>query len=609
MSETAPTSPGTGAADEPPSGADLDRRVAWAFGRFAAGWWQGASAREAWPLTLGLALCLAGGTAAGLALNLWQRWFFDALERKDISAFGQAVLVVGVIIAGMAAVGVGIVLTRETLQVRWRAWLIDKLVARWVGERRFYHMNANRTEPANPEYRIADDTRWAIEHLTDLAIGLVIAVLNALTFISVLWTVGGSYRLPIGAGIDIPAYMVLVAIVYGALMSLLMIRVGWRLPGYVYSKNEREGDFRFAMMRLRENAESVALMSGHRAEQAILRRMFQSVVASWSLVIAKHGHLTWITNSTGPLLQNQIVPLMFAAPKYLSGELTLGQVTQLAGAFVIVQGAISWLVDNFSRFSDCYASAKRIMDIVEACDAADGERGAKAQAASVSIDPAGGLSLEAVTVLDPFGAPVLAGLTLALRPGTSTHIVGDTSIGKSTLTRAIAGLWTGGSGTLRRPAADRIMIVPQKPYLPLGTLAEALQYPGEQAFDRALQVKALERAGLGALAGQLDEAARWDQRLSNGERQRLAIARLLLHRPAVAVIDDALSALDAATQAELLRTLRKELPDTVLVTLGQSRPPQGLHDRVLTMERCGATATITELEPGKSNPETPERVR
>ncbi len=199
--------------DSPPPTPSLDPRIAWAFCRFAGGWWRGETGRQAWILTLGLGAFLALSTGATVALNQWNRWFFDALEKKDVAGVWTAVLAAAAIIAVMSAIGVGIVLTRETLQIRWRAWLIDSLVGRWLGERRFYHLNATRTEPANPEYRIADDTRWATEPLTDLGIGLVIAVLSAAAFISILWTVGGSFPLVLGGTtIVIPAYMVLVAL-------------------------------------------------------------------------------------------------------------------------------------------------------------------------------------------------------------------------------------------------------------------------------------------------------------------------------------------------------------------------------------------------------------
>lgn len=571
----------------------LDPRVAWGFFRFAGGWWRGDTARRAWILTIGLALFLLASTVATVALNHWNRWFFDALEKKDVAAVWQAVMAVGVVVGFMAAIGVGIVITRETLQVRWRSWLIDRLVDRWLGDRRFYHLNANRTEPANPEYRIADDSRWATEPLTDLGIGLVIALMNAAAFISILWSVGGSYTWAVGGTtVVVPAYMVLVALGYGAIMSSLMLWIGRPLPSLVYGKNEREGDFRFALMRLRENAESVALMSGHGRERVVLGGLFDRVVAAWLHIVRRHGHVTWITNSSGPLIP--IVPLLFAAPKYLSGELSLGQVTQLAGAFIAVQGAISWVVDNFNRIAEWYASARRVMDIVDACDAADALHAAAA-ATGISRAPGtgAGVALSGVSVSDPRGAPIIAGITFAAEPGTSTHIAGDTSTGKTTLVRALAGLWSKGGGTVSFPADARVIVLPQKPYLPLGTLYDTLAYPeAALSCSEATIADALTIVGLSALVEQLHETVRWDQQLSNGERQRLAIARVLLQAPDVLVVDDALSALDAASQVELMKALRSALPNTIIISLGQARPPAGLHDQVLTMAREGSTATI-----------------
>ena len=580
-------SPASAAPKEPA----LDPQVAYAFCRFAGAYWRGPTALQAWLLTFGLGACLAASTAVTVALNHWNRWFFDSLEKKDVAAVWQAVGSLGLIIAAMAAIGVGIVLTRETLQVRWRAWLIDRLLGRWLGERRFYHMSANRTEPANPEYRIADDTRWATEPLTDLGIGLVIAMLNATAFISILWSVGGSYTLAVGAGqITIPAYMVLVALGYGILMSLLMLWIGRPLPGLVYGKNEREGDFRFALMRLRENAESVALMSGHNGERTILARMFDRVVASWLLIVRRHGHVTWITNSSGPLIP--IVPLLFAAPKYLSGELTLGQVTQLAGAFIAVQGAISWVVDNFNRIAEWYASARRVMDVIDACEAVDRDRQGAAPTIGYS-EGAPGIAFADVAIQDPFGADLIGSVKLTAKAGSSTHVAGDTSVGKSTLVRAAAGLWQRGTGSIHLPRAARVMVVPQKPYMPLGTLAEGLSYPSIHREAAAAAIPgALASVGLEQLAAHLDEIARWDLRLSTGERQRLAIARALVHKPDVLILDDAMSALDAASGANLMQVLRASLPTTAIISLGQTMPPAGLHDQVLRLTRRGTQSTI-----------------
>jgi vitamin B12/bleomycin/antimicrobial peptide transport system ATP-binding/permease protein len=573
-------------------GFKLDPRVVGAFARFAGGYWQGATRFNAWVLTLGLAACLILSTAATVALNQWNRWFFDSLEARDTEAITHAVFVFALIIAAMAAIGVGIVLARETLQVRWRAWLVDHLVDRWLGRQRFYHMNVSGKEPPNPEYRISDDTRWATEPLVDLGIGLLSAVVGATAFISILWTVGGSITFDAGFGpITIPAYMVWVALAYGAIASGLMMWVGAPLVGYVGRKNEAEGYFRFGMMRIRDNAESVALMNGAGYERAILGRFYGTVVARWMAMVWQHGHLTWITNSVGPM--KPIIPLLFCAPKYLSGDLTLGQVTQLAAAFVEVQIAISWVVDNYNRVAEWYASAKRVMDIVDACDVVDAE-----QTAAKPVHAAHGASVQLADfeIADGNGRPLLWGKELSAAPGESVHVSGASSTGKSMLVRVLAGLWPSERGRLTMPDSSQVMMTPQKSYLPLGSLKGALFYPDPSlaVSDARLQA-ALERVGLGPLTSRLEEVARWDQVLSNGERQRLAIARVLIHRPQVVILDDALSALDEASQQTLLARLRSDLANATIISLGQRPGPSGQHDRQLVLERHADGAALVPL--------------
>lgn len=565
-------------------GFKLDPRVIGAFGRFAGGFWQGATKLNAWTLTLGLSAFLILSTGATVAMNHWNRWFFDSLEARNVEEVTSSVLVFALIIVAMAAIGVGIVLTRETLQVRWRAWLVEQLVARWLGNQRFYHLNVTGKEPPNPEYRISDDTRWATEPLVDLGIGLVLAVVGAAAFISILWTVGGSITFDPGFGpVTIPAYMVWVALAYGIIASGLMMWVGAPLVGYVGRKNEAEGYFRFGMMRIRDNAESVALMNGARYEQAILGRFYQTVVARWMAMVWQHGHLTWITNASGPMIP--VVPLLFAAPKYLTGELSLGQVTQLAAAFVQVQIAISWVVDNYNRVAEWYASARRVMDIVTACDAIDGDIAVQPGRADGQA-PGGAIALNDVVITDNSGRPLISNATLAVQPGETVHISGESSTGKSVLVRVLAGLWPCARGTVQTPDNTRTMITPQKGYLPLGSLKGALLYPEPNlAVDEDRLAAVLERVGLGALTSRLEEVARWDQVLANGERQRLAVARLLIHKPEVIILDDALSALEEPVQAMLMSRLRSDLPGATIISLGQRAGPDGRHDRQFALER------------------------
>lgn len=576
-------------------GFKLDHRVVASFARLAGGFWTGSTALQAWALTIGLATCLLLSTGATVALNHWNRWFFDGLEARNVSVLTSAVFLFAGIIATMAAVGVAIVYTRESLQVRWRAWLVNRLVEQWLDRQRFYHLNVTGKEPPNPEYRISDDTRWATEPLVDMAIGLVLALAGASAFISILWSVGGSITVPMGGGqILIPAYMVLLALAYGVLASGLMLWVGGPLVGYVGRKNEAEGYFRFAMMRIRDNAESVALMKGGPYERAVLGGFYNTVLERWLAIVRQHAHLTWITNASGPMIP--IVPLLFAAPKYISGDLTLGQVTQLAAAFVQVQIAISWVVDNYNRVAEWYASARRVMDIVDACDAMDKELDGRSDTNGAGAGE--GLSFSDFEVLDSSGRPLISGADLTARAGDSVHISGDSSTGKSTLVRVLAGLTSSARGTLRMPSARGVMVTPQKGYLPLGPLRGALSYPDTSSRFGIDEMRgALTRAGLSELGERLDEVARWDQVLSNGERQRLAIARLLLHKPSVIILDDALAALEEPAQLALLGRLRQDLPSSTIINLGQRPATGSLYDKELVLERSAHTARLVPSRP------------
>lgn len=581
-------------ADIPQAGHDvpgfhLEPRVAKAFLRLSGSFWTGPTAKRAWLLTIGLAASLVASTYITVQMNHWNRWFFDALEKKDIVAVKSAILVFFGIIAIMAAIGVAIVITRETLQVRWREWLVKQLLATWLGEQRFYHLNVTGREPPNPEYRISDDTRWATEMLVDLGIGLVSAVIGGLAFIAILWSVGGS--LAIG-GFIVPGYMVWLALAYGIVASALMAYVGKPLVGRVGTKNEAEGYFRFAMMRLRENAESVAVLGGGAREKQSLIHLYDSIVARWLRIVKSHGHVTWITNASGPMIP--IIPLVFAAPKYLAGDLTLGQVTQLAAAFIQVQIAISWVVDNYNRIAEWYASARRVMDIVDA--AADVPVLTRADVLTSATDAA--LRIDALEVHDRDGHALLTVEALTVRPGETVHIAGPSGSGKSTLARVLGGLIKPAAGSIAAPSGAAILVTPQKGYIMLGTLAENLDYPGGTRGSLSYEA-ALSAAGLGHLAPRIHEPARWDQLLSAGERQRLGVARIMAHAPAIVVLDDAVSALDEVSQANLLSVVRGELPDAIIISVSQRDAPPTLHARRYALKTSRSGARLVPVDSAK----------
>jgi vitamin B12/bleomycin/antimicrobial peptide transport system ATP-binding/permease protein len=568
-----------------------DRQVARQFARLTSGWWRGATARRAWLLTIALATLVIANIGVNLGVNQWNRVFFDALERRDAATLGLAVAAFAGLVVVIAGIGVLIVVTRETLQVRWREWLVHRLTGIWLTRQRYYRLGLAQIEPANPEYRIADESRLSTEPVVDFAIDLLNALLSFVAFIGILWTVGGAISFQVlGTWITIPAYMTVAALLYGATMSAITVYVGRPLVPGVAAKNEAEARFRFELTRLRENAESIALIRGEPDERGILGRSYDRLVGRWLAVVRLHGRLTWITNASGALIP--VVPLLLATPKYLSGELTLGAVTQLAAAFFQVQVAFAWLVDRYKFIAMWYASARRVMALVDAADELDR-----------SLDEAGGivrlevlerrLALQHLTVADRAGRVLIDDASAVIEPGEKVLILGESGTGKSTLMRAIAGLWPWGSGRILVPRDTAIAFVPPRPYLPLGTLRQAILYPALELEVGDDEIGAiLDECGLAAWSDRLDRVERWDQILSSGERQRLAFARLFLQKPQIAILDEATSALDEASQAVLMRLVKSELPATTVISVGQRPEAEAFHDRCLRLVRAEGGARL-----------------
>jgi vitamin B12/bleomycin/antimicrobial peptide transport system ATP-binding/permease protein len=323
------------------------------FFTLSLGWWK--AGERAWLLSLALTTFLIINVGINFMVNRWNKHFFDALEQKDITSVWNATFVFLILVLLAAAIGVGIVLSRETLQVRWREWLIHRLMDKWILTRGFHTLQSENKEPSNPEYRIADDTRMAVEPIVDFAIGFVSSIVSAATFVSVLWMVGGSYTL---YGVTIPAYMVFAAVIYAVIVSGFMVLIGHKLPSEVAKRNEAEAAFRFELTRVRENA---AQITDSAEKRDALGETYSQVAKHWLIVVRRNGFLTWITNSNGVFVP--VFPILLAAPKYLTGEFSLGEVTMLAGAFFQTQIAVAWLVDNFRPVAQCYASILRVTEL------------------------------------------------------------------------------------------------------------------------------------------------------------------------------------------------------------------------------------------------------
>lgn len=547
-----------------------DAAAARAFMVLSRGWWSGASASQAWFWTLALGSMILINVGVNVGVNAWHGWFFNALEKKDAGTASMAMLAFPLIVLVSAGVGVLILKTRETLQVYWRQWLSAKLIDIWVAKRRFQRLAPSGLEPANPEYRIADDVRWATEPLVDFAIGLLSAVITVITFVGILWSIGGSLTLGSGAGaVTIPAYLVLAAIIYGIAISALMLLVGRKLPRRYAKRNESEAKFRFGLMRMRDSADAIAMGGGQFSERRAIGDTYDTLAQRWLAVIRERVKLTWITNGNGVLVP--VVPLLLAAPKYLAGELSLGSVMQIAAAFVQVQIAFNWIVENFMRIAEWLASARRVNELTEAIQRMEDLPPEEAKGPRRIAGAAGVLAAHELVLMDRDRRPMAAPLSMEVRAGETRHLGDLGGEAASATLRALAGQWPWGTGVVATAPEARIGAAVRRMRWAETTLRDVLGRSEKDITPDAELLRAsLARVGLERLSERLDDVADWDKVLHEAERQRLAFARLHVARPDIVLIDDALHALDEADAAKLFADLRTAIPDAVIVTAGNT---------------------------------------
>jgi vitamin B12/bleomycin/antimicrobial peptide transport system ATP-binding/permease protein len=569
--------------------------IARSFFRMASGFWTGPRKRQAWLLTIGVLAFALVNLAAALGVNRWNKFFFDALEQKNMASVVLGIGIVLSLAVASAAASVGLVHMRMRLQLRWRQWLTGYLVRRWLGERRFYQLNIVGGDASNPEFRIADDARLAIEPLVDFVNGLTNAVLAAAAFIGVLWAVGGAISFEaFGSTYAIPGYMVFAAVAYSGLTSFATILIGRPLIRRSEAKNAGEARLRYELTRVRDSAENIALIGGDDDERLRLRETFNDLAHRWIRVIVQQARMTWISYSN--LVLAPAVPLLLGAPKYLSGEFSLGELMQVATAFTQVQVALNWLVDNAIRLAEWFASAQRVVELTDALKELEDTIGTYGSSESVVLghSPDEAIHINNLSLTQHNGRLMIEGADTAVGPGEKVIVKGESGTGKSTLIRAMAGLWPWGSGEILRPPKASIAFMPQRPYIPLGTLRHAVLYPHtDRDVPNDKIEEALKRCGLNHLMPRLDEEDNWDGILSGGEKQRVAFARLLVNPPDIVIMDEATSALDEESQARMMEFLRTDLVDATVLSVTHRPGLEEFFDREINLVREGGAPART----------------
>jgi putative ATP-binding cassette transporter len=569
--------------------------IARSFFRMARGFWFGTARRQAWFLTFGVLAFALANLAAALGVNRWNKFFFDALEQKNVASVVLGVGIVLSLAVASAAASVGLVHMRMRLQLRWRQWLTGYLIKRWLSDRRFYQLNIIGGDASNPEFRIADDTRLAIEPLVDFVNGLTNAVLAAGAFIGVLWFVGGAIRFEaFGSELHIPGYMVWAAVAYSGLTSLATILIGRPLIWRSEAKNTGEARLRYELTRVRESSENIALIGGDDDERARLTETFEDLARRWIRVIVQQARMTWISYSN--LVLAPAVPLILGAPKYLAGDFSLGELMQVATAFTQVQVALNWLVDNAIRLAEWFASAQRVVELTDALQELDDTIGTHGSSDTIVLgdSPDDAIHINNLYLTQHNGRLMIEDADTAIARGEKVIVKGESGTGKSTLIRAMAGLWPWGSGAILRPPDASIAFMPQRPYIPLGTLRHAVLYPAtDRDVPDEIVKDAMKRCGLTHLIPRLDEEDNWESILSGGEKQRIAFARLLVNPPDIVIMDEATSALDEESQARMMEFLRTDLVDATVLSVTHRPGLEEFFEREIKLVREGGAPART----------------
>lgn len=522
-------------------------------------------------------------------INQWNNRFYNALQDRNWDSFVSEMTFFCVLAAAFIVLAVYQLYLNQWLQIRWRTWMTQTYLGNWLDGANHYRMQLLGDAADNPDQRIQEDIKLFIEKILYLGLGLLNAVVTLGSFVVILWILSATAPFTaFGITWSIPGYLVWAALIYSAVGTVITQWIGNKLVGLNFMQQRYEADFRFNLVRVRENSEQVALLEGEPAEKQRLLVRFALVADNWMKLASRTKRLTFFTAGFSQI--STVFPYVVVSPAYFAGHIQLGGLMQTASAFGSVQRSLSFFVSStiYREFAEWRAVVQRLAGFEQAVLAG---HNAASLPPVIKVAPADGnaVQIDGLAVNLPTGVPLVAADDITVSGGERVLVTGPSGSGKSTLFRAIAGIWPFGQGRVRVPKNAKLTMLPQRPYFPVGSLAEAITYPAAPGtFDRAKMIDAIKAVGLPALVERIDEEAHWNRMLSLGEQQRLGIARAVLQAPDYLFLDEATASLDEPAEAALYKLVQERLPGVTIVSIGHRSTLLAFHNRKMTLERDGA---------------------
>lgn len=555
----------------------------------ARGYWHSDEKWRAWGLTAIIVTLNLAHVYILVLINKWYNRFYNALQNFDkeefLSALGEFSLLAGIFII----VAVYELYLQQMLQIKWRRWMTEKYLNSWLAQRTYYRLQLIDNNTDNPDQRISEDLRLFTNYTLRLSLGLLKALVTLVSFIAILWELSGTLAIPVGGSVvEISGYMVWVAILYAVVGTWLTHKIGKPLSQLNFDQQRYEADFRFSLIRLRENSESIAFYGGEARECRSFMERFNHVLGNFWQIMKRQKQLTWFTSGYGQIAI--IFPILVAAPRYFAKEIQLGGLLQTSSAFGKVQDSLSFFVESYPLLAEWKSVVDRLTSFV-----ANMEKVSELSdvGATIHKTSAQTLAVAGLTIQLPDGRKLLSELNLSLAAGESLLVAGPSGSGKSTLLRALSGLWPYVQGDITIPEKRKFLFLPQKAYLPLGTLREVLLYPGSNSHitDEGI-CAAMSLCKLDRLTNQLDTVEEWSHVLSLGEQQRIAFVRALIHKPEWLFMDEATSALDEPTERVLYTLLSEQLKNTTMISVGHRGTLSSYHKKKLTLDGTGCWSML-----------------